>query len=66
MKRWLRTLWCRHHRVRCVHGDEIIGRLGARVACRDCGKSLHDRPLPYLCFFTGKPHFSREDGVLVW
>lgn len=46
---------CRHHRTRCVHGDEINARAGARKACIDCGTSLHE-PLPMICTTTGAPH----------
>lgn len=50
---WLRG--CEHANVRCVHGDEINARNGARAACRDCGASLH-RPLPAVCSSSGRPH----------
>ena len=31
---------CRHERVRCIHGDEIVARRWRRIACRDCGRAL--------------------------
>jgi predicted secreted Zn-dependent protease len=46
---------CKHDRVRCTHGDEIIARRFRRVACLVCGRSL-DRDLPEVCFFTGELH----------
>lgn len=60
-QRWLPGV-CRHERVRCTHGDEILGRRGRRQVCLVCGRSL-DRPLPVECFFTGKPHPSRADHI---
>lgn len=48
---------CKHARVRCTHGDEIIHRRRRRRVCLDCGRSLKG-PLPDRCFFSpaGKPH----------
>lgn len=54
---------CRHERVRCIHGDEILARMTTwrgivrRAACLDCGGAL-DRGLPEPCTVTGKPHAS--------
>lgn len=31
---------CKHVRVRCIHGDEILARRGRRVACWGCGKTF--------------------------
>lgn len=53
-QRWIPGV-CKHLRTRCVHGDEIIGRRFRRQVCMVCGRALQ-RPLPYLCFFTGEPH----------
>lgn len=49
------VFFCKHERLRCIHGDEIIARKFRRCACLDCGKSL-DWPMPDVCFFTGLPH----------
>lgn len=54
LQRWVPG-FCRHERVRCTHGDEIIGRRYRRRVCLDCGRSLRG-PLPVDCFFTGEPH----------
>jgi hypothetical protein len=53
-KRWLPGM-CKHERVRCTHGDEIIGRRWRRRVCLNCGRSLKG-PLPVECFFTGGTH----------
>lgn len=53
-QRWLPGV-CRHERVRCTHGDEIIGRRFRRRVCLVCGRALKG-PLPVECFFTGDPH----------
>lgn len=58
-QRWIPGV-CRHERVRCTHGDEIIHRRFHRQVCMVCGRSL-DRDLPIECFFTGKPHPSAGD-----
>lgn len=55
-KRWIPGL-CRHEKVRCTHGDEIIGRHFRRRVCMICGIALRG-PLPKLCFFTGESHES--------
>lgn len=54
-QRWLPKV-CKHARVRCIHGDEIlhVGRF-RRIRCLVCGRAL-DGPLPAECFFTGKAH----------
>ena len=48
-------LLCKHARVRCIHGDEIIARRWRRRLCLDCGRALKG-PLPEPCYYTGKPH----------
>lgn len=53
-QRWLPGV-CKHERVRCTHGDEIIGRRFRRRVCLVCGHSLKG-DLPFMCFFTGQPH----------
>ena len=53
LARWFRR--CPHDAIRCVHGDEIIDRNGARRACLDCGRSLKGS-LPDLCAVTGRLH----------
>lgn len=50
-----RRLRCPHLRVRCTHGDEIIGRGWRRRVCLDCGAAL-EGPLPEPCTWTGEPH----------
>jgi hypothetical protein len=45
---------CKHNRVRCVHGDEIVRLNYRRSVCLDCGKVLDD--LPKFCTVTNKPH----------
>jgi hypothetical protein len=57
-QRWLPGA-CKHERVRCTHGDEIIGRRYRRRVCMVCGHAL-DGPLPVECFFTSKPHPSSD------
>jgi hypothetical protein len=47
---------CKHERVRCVHGDEIIQVDFARVKCLDCGRALKHHPLPEPCTVTGHRH----------
>lgn len=54
VERWVPGV-CSHARVRCTHGDEIIGRRYRRRVCMVCGRSL-EGPLPVECFFTGAPH----------
>jgi hypothetical protein len=55
-----------HSHVRCVHGDEInqsaryLGNQFARAACVRCGKYLYHIDLPYMCDYTGTPHFSKQ------
>lgn len=49
---------CEHLYVRCVHGDEINHRNGARVACKECGESLHRGAMPEFCSYTGEPHWA--------
>lgn len=55
-QRWIPRV-CKHERVRCTHGDEIIYRHYRRTVCLVCGHSL-TWPLPEMCFFTGEPHDS--------
>jgi len=58
---WLGTISCAHpeNAVRCVHGDEIHQRGGARRACMLCNASLPG-PLPTICTVTDAPHRSAE------
>jgi hypothetical protein len=53
-QRWIPRV-CKHEKIRCVHGDEIIARRYRRIACMVCGRSLKG-PLPDMCFFTGYTH----------
>lgn len=55
-QRWIPGV-CKHERVRCTHGDEIIHRRWRRRVCMICGRSLRG-PLPEVCFFspTGERH----------
>jgi hypothetical protein len=53
-QRWLPGV-CRHQRVRCIHGDEIIARRFRRRLCMICGRALAG-PLPLRCWYTGDPH----------
>lgn len=48
-QRWIPG-YCRHSRIRCTHGDEIIARNFRRRVCMVCGRSLIG-PLPIECFF---------------
>ena len=52
--KWLLNLKCKHKRIRCIHGDEIILAGWRRSACMDCPQ-LFDS-LPEICSLTGKPH----------
>lgn len=52
-ERWIPFV-CKHEKIRCTHGDEIIHRRSRQV-CMICGRSLKG-PLPNICFFTGAPH----------
>jgi hypothetical protein len=65
--RWIPGV-CQHEAVRCIHGDEIIGRMRRgvfrRQACLVCGRAL-DRDLPVLCFFTGQPHPSASPNPVL-
>ena len=51
----MKTPWCKHLNLRCVHGDEIIYRGYKRVVCVDCGKAL-ELALPEKCWYTGENH----------
>ena len=61
----MRLRRCEHHRVRCVHGDEInaamtlmdavFARPYRRAACVDCGCYLLSG-LPEPCTVTGEAH----------
>ena len=53
---------CRHERVRCLHGDEIIHRGFRRRACVDCGRALKG-PLPEVCTVTGSVHQSYREQM---
>jgi hypothetical protein len=53
-QRWIPGV-CKHAKVRCVHGDEIIMRGFRRTACLVCGKSLK-WDMPGVCWFTGEWH----------
>lgn len=53
-QRWIPGV-CKHERVRCTHGDEIIHRRYRRRVCMVCGRALKG-DIPKMCFFTGKPH----------
>lgn len=55
-QRWIPGV-CKHERIRCIHGDEIIARRYRRRFCLVCARSLKG-PLPFLCSFTGRPHVS--------
>lgn len=59
-QRWLPRV-CKHERVRCIHGDEIIARRFRRRLCMVCGRALKG-PLPERCFYspTNEPHNGRE------
>ena len=57
-----RVVECDHSNLRCVHGDEIITRGGARTACLDCGTSLGSLDMPRVCHYTGKEHVSYWEG----
>ena len=58
---------CKHERVRCIHGDEILMAMTVyrarirRQRCLDCGRAL-DRGLPDPCTVNGQPHARVEDG----
>lgn len=54
LEKWF-PKYCKHIKIRCTHGDEIIAKKFRRKVCMICGRSLKG-PLPYICFFTGKPH----------
>lgn len=62
-QRWLPRV-CKHLRVRCTHGDEIIARRWRRRVCMVCGRSLQG-PLPRVCFFSpsGATHPSHVGGA---
>lgn len=57
LRDFLRGLTCTHppYLARCVHGDEINARNGARRACTHCGRSLPG-DLPDYCSITHHPH----------
>lgn len=54
---------CRHPeaRRRCIHGDEIEARNGARAACLACGAAKKEWPLPEVCSVTKKPHTAYQE-----
>lgn len=63
--------FCKHKRVRCVHGDEINQTIRvftfkrpviARVVCLDCNKYLYKRELPEMCYYTKKEHWAWKNG----
>ena len=49
-------LRCKHPNARCVHGDEINHRGGARAACLACGRSLPLERMPQRCYYVGTLH----------
>lgn len=57
-QRWIPWV-CKHKKVRCTHGDEIIARWYRRRVCMVCGHSLRG-DLPKECFFTGKDHWDDD------
>lgn len=57
-QRWIPGV-CKHERIRCTHGDEILGRKMRRRVCLTCGRSL-EGPLPFKCFFTQEIHPSYQ------
>lgn len=76
MKLWtlLRKLdkRCKHVNVRCVHGDEVNESVRAfrspafaRAKCQKCGKYMYNMELPYLCIFTGRPHYSKQQQFML-
>ena len=60
-RNWWRWAYppCPHDAIRCVHGDEINHRSGARAACTRCDRSLKRVPLPEPCTVTGRFHQHR-------
>lgn len=57
-QRWIPGV-CKHEKIRCTHGDEIIHRRWRRRVCMICGRSLKG-PLPRICFFTDTVHYSSK------
>lgn len=55
-------IFCKHPRVRCTHGDEIIARGFKRRVCLDCNRAL-DGPLPEPCTVTGRFHAYTNDPL---
>lgn len=76
MKLWnlLRKLdkRCKHVSVRCVHGDEINDTLRfwhpnfARAKCLKCGRYMYHMELPYLCQYTGAPHYAKQPTAIIF
>jgi hypothetical protein len=54
-QRWLPRV-CKHPKVRCTHGDEIISRGFRRRVCMVCGRALKGS-LSDWCFFAEQPHY---------
>ena len=52
--KWLLNFRCKHERVRCLHGDEVIMLFWTRAACLDCPKLF--KALPEYCSVTGERH----------
>jgi hypothetical protein len=52
--KWLFNRKCKHERVRCIHGDEILLAGWKRATCLDC-PAVFDS-LPEYCSFTLEPH----------
>jgi hypothetical protein len=48
------NLRCKHKRVRCIHGDEIILAGWRRSQCLDCLQTFDN--LPEICSNTGVQH----------
>lgn len=53
-ERWIPGV-CEHWKIRCTHGDEILGCKMRRRVCMICGRALKG-DLPFVCFFTGEIH----------
>jgi hypothetical protein len=52
--KWLTNRKCKHPKIRCIHGDEIILAGFNRSACTTCS-ALFDS-LPEICSVTGEKH----------
>lgn len=63
MRHKIKQLFCKHHRVRCVHGNEFLSTTRpnkspthAYSRCMDCDKYLYNAMIPEICFFTKREH----------